>query len=171
MTLPIRDYFESVGLRTGALSDDECIELGQMAVTRFGKTTVPVLALRSMTNEIIDRRRRLEPPSDLVVVTKPKVMFLGCCRGKRFAGPSGYRRRHVCQGRKGEPYETNDVETVAPWMSGAVHPACKAAWAEGAQPCERCVPLLHPATCECPVCDDWWARTDDEDDVRGPSLD
>jgi len=44
--------------------------------------------------------------------------------------------------------------------AGAVHPACKAAYADEGVPCEYCTPLLHPAICACPICEEWWARMD-----------
>lgn len=42
----------------------------------------------------------------------------------------------------------------------AVHESCLAAFREGADACMRCTPLLHPGSCECAVCDEWWARVD-----------
>jgi hypothetical protein len=38
----------------------------------------------------------------------------------------------------------------------SLHPACRAALAEGVDACERCTVLAHPAVCECDVCDAWW---------------
>jgi hypothetical protein len=38
------------------------------------------------------------------------------------------------------------------------HPSCIAADAEGVRVCIRCAPLLHPATCECEACNEWWER-------------
>ena len=49
--------------------------------------------------------------------------------------------------------------------ASVVHQACKAAYADGAHPCSRCLPLLHPAICECEPCNLWWAHLDDGDDA------
>lgn len=47
-----------------------------------------------------------------------------------------------------------------PLSAFAVHPACRAAFEEGVNACSRCTPLLHPATCECDTCSEWWAQVD-----------
>ena len=43
---------------------------------------------------------------------------------------------------------------------GNVHPACRAAATEGAQPCSTCAPLLHPADCGCYWCGYFEAHAD-----------
>lgn len=70
--------------------------------------------------------------------------------------------------RRAESHRVEDARTglyVVPRPpkripASAVHPACKAAFSDGATPCRRCTPLLHPAVCECEICDQWWNDVD-----------
>lgn len=48
------------------------------------------------------------------------------------------------------------------------HPACQAAVADGATPCSRCAPLLHPAACVCGPCQAFDAAMDGASDAITP---
>jgi hypothetical protein len=140
MTLPIRTVLEQLGLRTGALSDDEVLEVATIAVERYGKTNVSPHELGVIANRVIDQRNVREGGGQTVDLAAPVRLdappSLTCCRGKRFPGPSGYRLRHTCSGRRGEPYE---VVPITSRKRGPYHPACLAAWNDGAEPCAMCL--------------------------------
>jgi len=53
------------------------------------------------------------------------------------------------------------ARTLAP-VRPLVHPACMAAYSDGARPCSRCAPVLHRADCDCIDCEYFMAHADDD---------
>jgi hypothetical protein len=160
--LPIRDLWDTLGHDLEGLSDDDLLRASELLIERFG-TTSPGHPARQ---RVLDEVRGVGPATN-----DPAP----CCTGRVYAGPSGVVRRHTCA-RKGEPWvdDVATAERVAEVIelharpAFRIHPACKAAWTDGATPCWRCLPLLCGSLeCDHDACRYALAHADDEDDRRG----
>lgn len=152
---------EGLGVHLPDLSDDEYLAVGEIMVREHGTTmSATFVDLNRIVNRVVDRRVR------------------ACCEGKVYAGPSGLRKRHTCQGRKGQPFvdEFKTMGAVARVFEISkkrrthAHPACIAAYREGliASVHWNCLPILcTDEGCDHDACGYWRDHMDDDDDQRG----
>lgn len=149
----------TLGIDVRGFSDDQ---LDMIAIKITVEDIVPV---KSEIERIIADFRRAEGSGQETGVVAPQEPALPS-RGYRFNATEATNAKY--RERLARAHRTEDARTglyLVPrrpevMRAGAVHPACKAAYADDATPCVRCIPLLHPATCECDPCMEWWARMD-----------
>jgi hypothetical protein len=133
-----------------------------------------IIALRIVVEDVLPTKLNVER-----IITEVRLSEAGGSDGLASARPSEPPHRKPrylateateakMRQRLARAHRTEDVRTglrLVPrrpevMRPGAVHPACKAAHADGAIPCVRCTPLLHAGTCDCDICDRWWNEAD-----------
>jgi hypothetical protein len=158
----------ALGIDTRGLADDV------LEVIALRIVTEDVLPTKPNVERVIDEVKRAEGTNERGLAAAgqapaetPMSAGPSAHRPYRFnateASESKYRQR-LAQAHRTEDSRTGlylvprRPEVLRP---GAVHPACQAAYAEDADPCARCKPLLHPAVCGCDTCEEWWSAVDD----------